>query len=205
MRLQLGKIGAVAMRVGLVGSLVLVMLFFLRDAMQGRVGSGDGLRKANVDAGPTPEPLVPSGVGDDQADRLYRFLNTQGLVVAGAKGLAACADRRVVPLLVAVCDGHDPSLAEHGLTPSWAAEALSTLLDVKHGPPDWVRWFARNRAEYADCRFLHRYQVRRGDTLWRISRRVYGSGDHTQRLHERNLALIPDPDQLVVGTVLVVP
>jgi hypothetical protein len=192
------------MQVSLVACLALILVFYTRFALYGPLPRSMAVER-NVGRGPHPRPMAPTGVGGDQARRFYRFISTDGLVATGAKGLVACSDTRVVPLLVAVCDEHDPSLADQGLTPLWAADALSRLVGETHTVRGWVRWFDRRRADFAACRFLHRYRVRPGDTLWRISRRVYGTGDGAHRLHEHNLAVIPKRDSLAPGQVLTIP
>lgn len=47
--------------------------------------------------------------------------------------------------------------------------------------------------------------IRRGDTLWRISRRVYGRGIRYTTLYTANQAQIADPDRIWPGQVFAVP
>lgn len=49
------------------------------------------------------------------------------------------------------------------------------------------------------------YTVREGDTLWWISKRVYGDGSRWASIHEANRERIADPDRLVAGTRLTIP
>jgi nucleoid-associated protein YgaU len=44
-----------------------------------------------------------------------------------------------------------------------------------------------------------------GQTLWLISRALYGSGIHYRRLHRLNKARIGNPDRIYPGQVLLVP
>ena len=47
--------------------------------------------------------------------------------------------------------------------------------------------------------------IRRGDSLWRISRRVYGRGTRYSTIYLANQAQIRDPDRIWPGQVFKVP
>jgi nucleoid-associated protein YgaU len=47
--------------------------------------------------------------------------------------------------------------------------------------------------------------IRRGDTLWRISRRVYGKGIRYSTIYVANKPQIEDPDRIWPGQVFAVP
>ena len=47
--------------------------------------------------------------------------------------------------------------------------------------------------------------IRRGDTLWRISRRVYGRGIRYSTIYLANQEQIEDPDRIWPGQVFTVP
>jgi nucleoid-associated protein YgaU len=47
--------------------------------------------------------------------------------------------------------------------------------------------------------------IRRGDTLWRISRRVYGRGIRYSTIYVANQKQIEDPDRIWPGQVFTVP
>jgi nucleoid-associated protein YgaU len=47
--------------------------------------------------------------------------------------------------------------------------------------------------------------IRRGDTLWRISRRVYGRGVRYSTIYLANQTQIEDPDRIWPGQVFKVP
>lgn len=49
------------------------------------------------------------------------------------------------------------------------------------------------------------YKVRRGDTLSSIALQFYGSSSGWRFLYQSNAAVIPNPDQLTVGTEIVIP
>jgi nucleoid-associated protein YgaU len=51
----------------------------------------------------------------------------------------------------------------------------------------------------------HRYVVRAGDTLTDIARLVYGDGSLWQLILDANRDVIEDPDNLKVGTSLLIP
>ena len=48
-------------------------------------------------------------------------------------------------------------------------------------------------------------KVVRGDSLWRISRRILGQGQRYTQIYEANSAQIRDPDRIFPGQVLVSP
>jgi nucleoid-associated protein YgaU len=50
-----------------------------------------------------------------------------------------------------------------------------------------------------------KYTVQPNDNLWLISEKVYGTGGYFKALYEFNRARLPRPNQLVVGSVLMVP
>lgn len=49
------------------------------------------------------------------------------------------------------------------------------------------------------------YTVQRGDTLWKISGKAYGTGQHWKRIYEANRDKITKPEQIYVGQILVIP
>jgi len=49
------------------------------------------------------------------------------------------------------------------------------------------------------------YTVASGDTLWRISELMYGSGSHYMKIFEANTDLLKDPDHIFPGQKLRIP
>lgn len=49
------------------------------------------------------------------------------------------------------------------------------------------------------------YTVQRGDSLWKISRKFYGTGDNWYAIYQMNRAGLADPDKLQPGQVLALP
>ena len=49
------------------------------------------------------------------------------------------------------------------------------------------------------------YVVLKGDTLWKISRKFYGSGKHWKKIFEANRDIISNPDKVRAGTELKIP
>jgi nucleoid-associated protein YgaU len=47
--------------------------------------------------------------------------------------------------------------------------------------------------------------VERGDSLWRISRKVYGRGTRYTQIYEANAVQIRNPDLIYPGQIFVVP
>ena len=60
---------------------------------------------------------------------------------------------------------------------------------------DGVEALSRNVARY--------YEVERGDTLYRISKKVYGDTSHVKRICEVNQ--ITDPDNICYGQKIILP
>jgi nucleoid-associated protein YgaU len=50
-----------------------------------------------------------------------------------------------------------------------------------------------------------RYVVEKGDTLWAIARKVYGSGNDWHRIQQANPIVLKDPDVIHPGLVLRIP
>ena len=49
------------------------------------------------------------------------------------------------------------------------------------------------------------YEVRKGDSLWKIAARVYGDGNKWKAIAEANADVIPNPDLIKPGQVLTIP
>ena len=47
------------------------------------------------------------------------------------------------------------------------------------------------------------YQIKEGDSLWKLAERFYNDGFQYQKLMKSNT--IPDPDNLVVGSKILIP
>lgn len=57
----------------------------------------------------------------------------------------------------------------------------------------------------ADSADMNTYVVQPGDNLWKIARKRYGRGWRWRTIYEANTDTLPDPGQLHVGQVLVIP
>ena len=49
------------------------------------------------------------------------------------------------------------------------------------------------------------YTVKKGDSLWKIAKQFYGSGELWSRIHDANRHVIKDPDLIQPGWVLRIP
>lgn len=49
------------------------------------------------------------------------------------------------------------------------------------------------------------YEVTKGDSLWKIAKHVYGDGTKWKLIADANAELIPNPDRIKPGQVLVIP
>lgn len=57
----------------------------------------------------------------------------------------------------------------------------------------------------ADSTGMNTYVVQPGDNLWKIARKLYGRGWRWRIIYEANADTLPDPGQLHVGQILVIP
>src|SRR4029078_10238246 len=81
-----------------------------------------------------------------------------------------------------------------------AAPATEAPAKVAAAPPD-VPETGAPKLEHADGAVI----IRRHDTLWRISRRVYGHGVRYSTIYLANQDQIRDPDHIWPGQVFKVP
>jgi nucleoid-associated protein YgaU len=49
------------------------------------------------------------------------------------------------------------------------------------------------------------YEVRKGDSLWKIAKHAYGDGSKWPLIAEANKELVPNPDLIKPGQVLTIP
>ena len=49
------------------------------------------------------------------------------------------------------------------------------------------------------------YEVKKGDSLWKIAAHVYGDGNKWKLIAEANKELVPNPDRIHPGQVLTIP
>jgi nucleoid-associated protein YgaU len=49
------------------------------------------------------------------------------------------------------------------------------------------------------------YTVQSGDTLWKISEKIYGNGSSYMKIFEANTGLLEDPDRILPGQKLTIP
>jgi nucleoid-associated protein YgaU len=83
-----------------------------------------------------------------------------------------------------------------------ATEAPATGTDVAAAPPPaGVPEVVSPKLQSIDSAVI----IRRGDTLWRISHRVYGRGVRYSTIYLANQAQIEDPDRIWPGQVFKVP
>ena len=62
---------------------------------------------------------------------------------------------------------------------------------------------AKSEAKPAEA--AESYTVKSGDSLWKISERVYGNGNDWRRIYEANKDQIQNPDVIQPGWVLTIP
>lgn len=89
------------------------------------------------------------------------------------------------------------SSAQAGATASATVEVPAPAVTLSDGPPA----ITAPKLQSVDSAVI----IRRGDTLWRISRRVYGMGVRYSTIYLANQDQISDPDRIWPGQVFKVP
>ncbi len=57
----------------------------------------------------------------------------------------------------------------------------------------------------ADSAYTQWYEVKKGDTLWKIAKEVYGDGNLYPEIFKANQDTLSDPDKIQVGQKLRIP
>lgn len=57
----------------------------------------------------------------------------------------------------------------------------------------------------ADTKYTQWYEVKKGDTLWKIAKEVYGDGSLYPDIFKANQDQLTDPDKIKVGQKLRIP
>jgi len=60
-------------------------------------------------------------------------------------------------------------------------------------------------AQPADNQYTQWYEVKAGDTLWKIAKQVYGDGSLYNNIFKANQDTLSDPDKIKVGQRLRIP
>ncbi|RVB44631.1 LysM peptidoglycan-binding domain-containing protein, partial [Mesorhizobium sp. M7A.F.Ca.CA.001.06.1.1] len=110
--------------------------------------------------------------------------------------VAPSAPKPVQPKPAAPTTAEAPAAAT---TPAPATEAPAVMAEAT--PPSDVPETVAPKLEHADGAVI----IRRNDTLWRISRRVYGHGVRFSTIYLANQDQISDPDRIWPGQVFKVP
>ncbi|TIM20302.1 MAG: LysM peptidoglycan-binding domain-containing protein, partial [Mesorhizobium sp.] len=115
--------------------------------------------------------------------------------------VAPSAPKPVQPKPAAPAATEAPAAAETApaTTPAPATEAPAVVAEAT--PPSDVPETVAPKLEHADGAVI----IRRNDTLWRISRRVYGHGVRFSTIYLANQDQISDPDRIWPGQVFKVP
>ncbi|RVA90912.1 LysM peptidoglycan-binding domain-containing protein, partial [Mesorhizobium sp. M7A.F.Ca.CA.004.02.1.1] len=115
--------------------------------------------------------------------------------------VAPSAPKPVQPKPAAPAAAEAPAAAgtAPATTPAPATEAPAVVAEAT--PPSDVPETVAPKLEHADGAVI----IRRNDTLWRISRRVYGHGVRFSTIYLANQDQISDPDRIWPGQVFKVP
>ncbi len=79
---------------------------------------------------------------------------------------------------------------------------------IETGDPGIDKTVADNNIESAEMEITSEFQtytVQKGDTLWSISRKFYGSGKNWRKIFKANQDVITNPDKVKAGTELRIP
>jgi nucleoid-associated protein YgaU len=82
-------------------------------------------------------------------------------------------------------------------------------MEEKIPPPAWgtppEAAPAEPEAAPADSAYTQWYEVKKGDTLWKIAKEVYGDGSLYPDIFKANQDTLSDPDKIQVGQMLRIP
>lgn len=159
-----------------------------------------------VDATPTAPLPASDGATLPERYAAARDRLCQGRMSRAGPSRDRCLD---YALTVALADpGH--SFVERALEPSQPPRATAppqpTRVTLVGGPetttpaPPQPRQAPRRTAQGGGA-----YTVQSGDTLWRISERLYGDGRFAQALFDANRDILRTPDLIQPGQILAVP
>jgi nucleoid-associated protein YgaU len=81
--------------------------------------------------------------------------------------------------------------------------------DAREDPPAWgtppEAASEQPEAAPADSAYTQWYEVKKGDTLWKIAKEVYGDGNLYPEIFKANQDTLSDPDKIQVGQMLRIP
>lgn len=80
--------------------------------------------------------------------------------------------------------------------PAWGTPASSTPAEQAEVPP---------AAATGENPYTQWYEVKKGDTLWKIAKEFYGDGSLYPEIFKANQDVLSDPDKIQVGQKLRIP
>lgn len=160
------------------------------------MGLFDSIKSTFVKGPPAADVTeAPSQVlreaGLDPGGLTFRFAN-QSITVSGT--LAQEAERQKILDVLAALPGIESVQDEMAVAAESAPQA-----------PAPIEPTAASAAEEPAADGGRSYTVVSGDTLWRISERMYGNGSHYMKIFEANTDLLKDPDHIFPGQKLRIP
>ena len=92
-------------------------------------------------------------------------------------------------------------------TPSWGtpAAAVSSGTGNKPAPAAKPAAGASGSTPGGENRYTQWYEVKSGDTLWKIAKEHYGDGGLYTEIFKANQDVLTDPDKIKVGQKLRIP
>lgn len=127
----------------------------------------------------------------EAADKIRELLDVR---LAGLKNLDVKFDDGVCTL-----SGQCPNEA----TRSSAILIAGDVKGVEKVVADQLTFPAPRKEEQKEK--IEIYEIKKGDTLGAIAKRVYGKASLYTRIHEANKELIPDPDKIYPGQKIKIP
>jgi len=152
---------------------------------------GKGAPADNVTSSPSQ---VLREAGLDPSGLKFRFAN-QSITVSGT--MAREADRQKILDTLTALPGIESVQDEMAAAAEPAAQAA--------GPADPASTSEAMEPGEPAADEGRSYTVVSGDTLWRISERMYGNGSHYMKIFEANTDLLEDPDHIFPGQKLRIP
>jgi len=162
------------------------------------VGRPGGDRGAGPPPAPARPPAVPGGAGRGPSQRARGALEGRpplpaaaNAVATATEGAAPATDASKAAGTTAVESGSAAAPAGQGAAPVAAGEAAAE-------EPETVEQAPLQQSKTSVI-------IRRGDTLWQISRRIYGKGVRYTTIYLANEDQITNPDRIIPGQVFGVP
>ena len=158
-------------------------------------GAGNGVQAADAGGKPDEEQVAQA------ADTATEMSKTAGSEPKQGTS-AASQDGTVEPAAETVAEAQQEPVIEQGSADDTQAEPVQEVEVASAAPAaDGTETVVQAALEPRDSSVI----IRRGDTLWQISRRIYGRGVRYTTIYLANADQIKNPDMIEPGQIFAVP